>query len=319
MNAPANTSACHLFCRGCGYALIGLPGNRCPECGRDFDPANPHTFLTHPRRVALRRIIRIVLVLLCLALAPGGYVGYLAWQVHREAKAIQILETNGALPITYDDTTPPWAKVILRGHAAWLWKRAETVQMFQFVGIPDSRPWTSPGVYFAPCKNVPQCLAAVANLKSLRDLNLFDLDKALTDNDLRQLRGLTSLQKLNLAGTGITDAGLAQLKGLTALRELYLDDTQVNGIGLAHLLGLPALREIHLDNTPVGDAGLAQLKGFTSLRRLYLNYTQVTDTGLPQLYGLTALQVLYLGDSPQVTDIGVGKLHEALPACEIHH
>ena len=74
MNAPANTSACHLFCHGCGYALIGLPGNRCPECGRDFDPANPHTFLTHPRRVALRRIIRIVLVLLCLALAPGGYV-----------------------------------------------------------------------------------------------------------------------------------------------------------------------------------------------------------------------------------------------------
>ncbi len=26
-------------CFGCGYLLIGLPTNRCPECGREFDPA----------------------------------------------------------------------------------------------------------------------------------------------------------------------------------------------------------------------------------------------------------------------------------------
>ena len=26
-------------CFGCGYLVIGLPTNRCPECGREFDPA----------------------------------------------------------------------------------------------------------------------------------------------------------------------------------------------------------------------------------------------------------------------------------------
>ena len=31
------------FCLGWGYALRGLDGTRCPECGREFDPANPKT------------------------------------------------------------------------------------------------------------------------------------------------------------------------------------------------------------------------------------------------------------------------------------
>ncbi len=26
------------YCPGCGYCLIGAPTDRCPECGRDFDP-----------------------------------------------------------------------------------------------------------------------------------------------------------------------------------------------------------------------------------------------------------------------------------------
>jgi hypothetical protein len=32
-------------CLGCGYDLHGLPENRCPECGRPFNPDNSATFL----------------------------------------------------------------------------------------------------------------------------------------------------------------------------------------------------------------------------------------------------------------------------------
>lgn len=32
------------YCRLCGYILEGLPEHRCPECGRPFDPTDPHTY-----------------------------------------------------------------------------------------------------------------------------------------------------------------------------------------------------------------------------------------------------------------------------------
>lgn len=41
----AVNSALQRYCLDCAYSLIGLPENRCPECGREFDPADPRTFL----------------------------------------------------------------------------------------------------------------------------------------------------------------------------------------------------------------------------------------------------------------------------------
>jgi hypothetical protein len=37
----------HKRCLGCGYDLRRLPENRCPECGRAFDLADPETYLHH--------------------------------------------------------------------------------------------------------------------------------------------------------------------------------------------------------------------------------------------------------------------------------
>ena len=38
------------YCLGCRYPLDFLPGNRCPECGRPFDPADPATYTTSPNK-----------------------------------------------------------------------------------------------------------------------------------------------------------------------------------------------------------------------------------------------------------------------------
>jgi len=44
------------YCLGCGYSLHGLPINRCPECGREFDPANPRTFSIGQEALRARRV-----------------------------------------------------------------------------------------------------------------------------------------------------------------------------------------------------------------------------------------------------------------------
>src|SRR5436190_23642408 len=36
-------------CLQCDYLLRGLTEPRCPECGREFDPADPKTYATGPR------------------------------------------------------------------------------------------------------------------------------------------------------------------------------------------------------------------------------------------------------------------------------
>src|SRR4051812_34313639 len=62
-------------CRGCGYALRGLSSNRCPECGREFDPADRKT-MNMGRRPGMiaRRLARPLgwPVLAAMLLASAG-------------------------------------------------------------------------------------------------------------------------------------------------------------------------------------------------------------------------------------------------------
>jgi hypothetical protein len=47
-----------MYCRGCGYDLQKLDTDRCPECGRAFDPDDHKTYHRTARRYTVRRIIR---------------------------------------------------------------------------------------------------------------------------------------------------------------------------------------------------------------------------------------------------------------------
>ena len=215
MPVPPTIATLRMFCRQCGYILDGLPSNRCPECGRDFDPGDPRSFLARPRRTALRRLVKIAVVLFCLTLPLDSYVGYLGWQLHAERKAIQVLRHNRVEVKTFD-TTPHWAKVILRGHGDWLWERAREVYVFD-----DARD--------------AQIMAAVGNLKYLKEFRIFDHDAHLTDLDMAQLKGLKSLSWLTLWGDKVTDASLASLKDVKSLRVLQLIDTNVTETGVSKL------------------------------------------------------------------------------------
>ena len=49
-------------CLSCHYELKNLPQNRCPECGRAFDPTNPVTFYDPPK-IAWKILLRNVAIL----------------------------------------------------------------------------------------------------------------------------------------------------------------------------------------------------------------------------------------------------------------
>ena len=284
MQPPPINTVCRMFCRQCGYALIGLPSHRCPECGSDFDPDDPKSFRTHPPRSVFHRLFQIGLVLVGLTLILAAYAGYLDWRVHVEKKAIKFLTDNGAGVTTYD-TTPRWAKAVLRGHGAWLWERAKAVAL--------------------DCHRLditmPPLLAAVDDLKSLKVLHL-DCSQ-LTDGELAQLEGLPELQELDLYETQVDDAGLGLLKRFPSLQKLNLGEASVTNAGLAHLECLRKLQDLDLSQTLVDDAGLSQLKRLTTLQTLILDGTSVTEAGLAQFKGMPNLRTLSLRTMRKVYDI----------------
>ena len=153
-------------------------------------------------------------------------------------------------------------------------------------------------------------LRAIGRLSHLTQLSFWELPPS-SDAGLVHLKGLTSLQDLNLYFTQVTDAGLVHLKGMTKLTNLTLYNTQVTDAGLVHLKGLTNLQELHLGGEKITDKGLVHLKALTSLQKLSVSHTQVTDAGLVQLTGMN-LKYLVIPKEAR-TDIG---LKHYLPALE---
>ena len=89
-------------------------------------------------------------------------------------------------------------------------------------------------------------LSAVANLKNLISLTVFNGEQAL---DLTPLAGLTNLQALTLRNNKITD--ISALKGLTNLTYLDLEGNQITDV--TPLVGLTKLNRLALSGNPITD------------------------------------------------------------------
>ena len=71
---------CTMTCLKCGYVLAGISTNRCPECGRPFDPADSRTFFVplqqHVTRgdvdAYLNLVMPIALCAFVLTMAAGS-------------------------------------------------------------------------------------------------------------------------------------------------------------------------------------------------------------------------------------------------------
>ncbi|MCA9676251.1 MAG: hypothetical protein H6708_17660 [Kofleriaceae bacterium] len=101
----------------------------------------------------------------------------------------------------------------------------------------------------------------------------------LGDDDLRRLRLLPRLRRLDLSGNPITDAGIAVLADHDQLAELSLAGTAVRGAGLATLPR--TLR--HLDATDAPLDGLEGLAGHAALQVLAASSAAIDDAQLAAL------------------------------------
>ena len=152
-------------------------------------------------------------------------------------------------------------------------------------------------------------------LTSLEELNLGGT--GITDKSLVHLRGMSSLQELSLFFTGVTDAGLKELTSLHSLRRLYIGSTNITDAGLEHLKTLNQLQILDvMDCEALSDAGLLHLHGLSELQTLSLRGTNISDAGAVQLSVLSKLEELHLPS--QVNDATISKLKTALPGCMIH-
>jgi hypothetical protein len=163
-------------------------------------------------------------------------------------------------------------------------------------------------------------LTHLEEMSSLEELNLYGT--GVSQKAVASLKRMKSLQVLKLP-VAIDDAGLEQLKDLRALRVLSVYGMGITDAGLVHLRDRAALEELDLSHTSISDIGLIHLKELKKLEVLNLSYTNITEAGLAHLKSLKNLRVLNIHsvgpDGRGIRSVmpGVISLWRALPGCHI--
>jgi internalin A len=145
------------------------------------------------------------------------------------------------------------------------------------------------------------------HLKGLHSLEELELPAGTTDDDLKYVVGLKSLEKLVILGDAYSDEGLKCVGSLTNLKELLCGCKRVSSAGVKHLAPLVNLEFLDLSESPIDDEALRSLAGMKRLKKLGLNSTKITDAGLAHLRPLSSLYALELM-STSVTDAGLENL-----------
>jgi hypothetical protein len=142
------------------------------------------------------------------------------------------------------------------------------------------------------------------------------LNCAPDDEDCALLSALHGLRAVNLTESNISDQGLKSLCDIQTLESLVLSYTNISDFGLDCLSRLIDLRELDLSLTMITDAGLAKISTLKTLEELRLSATAISDEGLVHLLSLQKLAYLDVSETA-VSEEGVELLESSLPDCQI--
>ncbi len=104
-----------------------------------------------------------------------------------------------------------------------------------------------------------------------------------TIHDLRQLKLLTDLEEITLAGPQITDEWMPYVLELPELFRLTLNRTAVTDAGLAKVHTLQKLRLVEFKYVPITDGAIPHLSQLTQVTYIRLFGTQMTEDGAERL------------------------------------
>ena len=156
-------------------------------------------------------------------------------------------------------------------------------------------------VFFKDCSKLSDAeFRLIGQLKELKCLTLYGQCKALTDETLPHLAGLTKLEELGTDGIQVSDSGLAKLTALTNLRTLSFFHPSFgmkgfDGSGFAALKALTKLERLTIAGTPFDDKGMAAVAEIKQLRDFRTWHTFQTQAGNESLTKLPELKSLWLG------------------------
>ena len=177
--------------------------------------------------------------------------------------------------------------------------------------------------------------AGLAHLKAIKTLeSLRLLDRDITDAGLRHLAELLRLRELdlprphfidpNMNKNYYTDEGLKAISGLASLEMLHLGGIGVTDVGVRHLGRLTRLKELHLFGCDrITDEGLKAIGRMQSLEDLSVSHARISIAGLKALNGLTNLKnldvkevipdgsVLDLSGLKSLERLDIGTLHRS--------
>lgn len=107
--------------------------------------------------------------------------------------------------------------------------------------------------------------------KTLAGLNLSGRGYRASDEQLRLLSRIPTLEELTLDGIAMTNRGMEYVSKLIRLRRLSIKNVGIRDDVLKHLANLPQLETLDLShNVKLTDAALEFLKPLTTLRELYV-------------------------------------------------
>ena len=112
------------------------------------------------------------------------------------------------------------------------------------------------------------------------------------DSVLRGIADHPKITEIELVGASITDEGLRKIRRLPSLQKIHLGKTRVTGVGLAELDS--PLKDLNLAGTLANDEGMAAIARISSLERLDLARTKITVLGVSRLRRLRNLSYLIL-------------------------